>query len=174
MKRIMRLKTRGRQNAKMSTDDLLKCTNVDQFLQILGGHFFFSFPAQDAKGHRADIRFTVSPAQVAMLSMMRERCPEEWFRTQAMFHRAIFSLGSQVMLCVMERENKDVADLKRMCYMLNTLSRSHRVDELEKEFAKLEKKLSRSNLPNLEQYMETFYRCKEGIINFTKPVKDGV
>ena len=106
----------------------------------------YGIPAYDGKGHYVDLRIKVRPLQTDMISAIREKCPDGWYKSQAALCRSIIAVGCKVFLKVLGKEDKQISQWIEVLTGLNEIAKKQRLDEFKREVEDLRGSIVKGNL----------------------------
>jgi len=106
----------------------------EEFWQGVRELMRYGVPAYDQQGHWAEIRMKVRPLQVDMISAVREKMPEGWFKNMASLHRSIMAVGCKVILRLMSMEK---GEWHEILDGLNQMAKKARLEEFKNDMANL-------------------------------------
>ena len=137
---------------KLKTEDIDSldlCGESDEaFWQSLRDLMRYGIPAYDGKGHYVDLRIKVRPLQIDMISAIREKCPEGWYKSQAALCRSIIAIGCKVFLRMFNQEDSKWADVLNG---LNKIAKQQRLDEFKREVELIKDSIVKGALPPQEK-----------------------
>src|SRR5208337_1710229 len=114
----------------------LECMKQDdqEFWQSVRELMRYGVPAYDKQGHSRDFRARVRPLQIDMISAVREKMPEGWFKDQASLNRSILAVGCKVILRLMSMEKGQWHEILNG---LNQMAKKARLEEFKKDMGSL-------------------------------------
>ena len=120
----------------------------EEFHQDMVNLMRFGIPAYDKNGHFADLRFKVRPMQVDLISSIREKCPEGWFKNQASLCRSIMAVGCKVYLKVLGLQG---SEFDRILMGLNSIAKKQRLEEFKRDVESLRADITKGSMPPEEK-----------------------
>ena len=120
----------------------------EEFWQTIRGLMRYGIPAYDGKGHSSDLRIKCRPLQIDMISAIRERCPEGWYKSQAALIRSLIAIGCKVAFKMLSLEDSQWNDV---LLGLNRIAKSHRLEEFRKDTESLKDDIAKGPLPPQEK-----------------------
>ena len=127
----MKLKETQNTSIDLAQEELESMKQADEeFWKGIREMMRYGVPAYDQRGHWAEIRMKVRPLQVDMISAVREKMPEGWFKNMASLHRAIMAVGCKVILRLMSMEKEEWHEILNG---LNQMAKKIRLEEFRKD-----------------------------------------
>ena len=108
----------------------------------------YGVPAYDKRGHWTEIRIRVRPMQVDMIAAVREKVPENWFKTQASLYRSIVAVGCRTLLKFLDMDKGEWNDV---LMGLNQIAKLNRLEDFKQEMAGLKNDLANGPIPAQER-----------------------
>src|SRR5512136_2788420 len=102
----------------------------EEFWEDIRNLMKYGIPAYDGKGHFTELRIKVRPMQMDMISAIRERSPDGWFKSQAALCRAILAVGCKVYLKVLGNEK---SEWHGVLIGLNQIAKRQRLEEFKND-----------------------------------------
>lgn len=132
---------------KLKTEEIefldLTRESDEEFWQSLRDLMRFGVPAYDGKGHYVDLRVKVRPLQIDMISAIREKCPDGWYKSQAALCRSIVAIGCKVFFKMLNQEDSQWVELLNG---LNRIARKQRLEEFKRETEALKDSIVKGDL----------------------------
>src|SRR5512139_2628145 len=126
----------------------LKEQSDEEFWQSLRDLMRYGIPAYDGKGHYVDLRVKVRPLQIDMISAIREKMPDGWYKSQAALVRALIAIGCKVAFKVLKQEDSEWGDVLNG---LNRIAKQHRLDEFKRDTEALKDSIVKGDLKPQEK-----------------------
>ncbi len=120
----------------------------EEFWQSLRDLMRFGVPAYDGKGHFADLRVKVRPLQIDMISAIREKMPDGWFKNQAALIRVLIAIGCKVAFKMLNQKDSEWADILDG---LNKIAKQHRLDEFKRDMEALKDSVIKDSIEPQEK-----------------------
>ncbi len=108
----------------------------------------YGVPAYDKRGHWTEIRIRVRPMQVDMIAAVREKVPENWFKTQASLYRSIIAVGCKTLLKFLDMDKGEWNDV---LMGLNQIAKQTRLQDFKEEMAVLKNDITKGNMSTQEK-----------------------
>ena len=144
----------------------LKCVKAEEaeFWKDVENLFRYGLPQSDAKGHSTEFRFRARPIQGDILSGIREKMPEGWFKSQGSLYRCIMAAGCKCAFRLLGMEKGEWGEILRD---LNTIARRTRIDEFKQEMATLKGSIANGDMPLQEKskIIDLVSRLEQKIVN---------
>ena len=108
----------------------------------------YGVPAYDKRGHWTEIRIRVRPMQVDMIAAVREKVPENWFKTQASLYRSIVAVGCRTLLKFLDMDKGEWNDV---LMGLNQIAKQKRLEEFKEEMTVLKNDIAKGTMSMQEK-----------------------
>lgn len=137
-------------------DSLNLVTEELEFIKLEDNEFWedihslmkYGIPAYDGKGHFMELRIKVRPMQMDMISAIRERSPDGWFKSQAALCRSILAVGAKVYLKVLGKEK---SEWYGVLMGLNQIAKRQRLDEFKNDVESLINDITKGSISPREK-----------------------
>jgi hypothetical protein len=147
-----------------------------EFWVDIRGLMKYGIPAYDGKGHFIELRIKVRPMQMDMISAIRERTPDGWFKSQAALCRSILAVGCKVYLKALGDEK---SKWHGVLMGLNQLAKKQRLDEFRNDVESLITDITKGSMPPHEKVkiIDTITELRDKMFEMEDHVdkgKDGI
>jgi hypothetical protein len=122
--------------------------NDDEFWNSIRELARFGVPAYDKKGHWTEIRVRVRPLQRDMVGAIREKLPDNWYKSQAQLYRSIIAVGCKTFLKLL---NMGEDDWMVVLEGLNKIARQTRMEEFKAEMSILKQDIVNGTMESDEK-----------------------
>lgn len=135
----------------------------DEFWEDIRNLMKYGIPAYDGKGHFVDLRIKVRPMQIDMISAIRERSPDGWFKSQAALCRSILAVGCKVYLKILEKEKSPWHEILNG---LNQIAKKQRLEEFKNDVESLKSDITKGSMPPQEKVkiIDTITKLEEKML----------
>ena len=137
----------------------------EKFWHDVGDFLRYGIPAHDKRGHSSEVRFRVRPVQLDIIGNIREKMPENFFKTQAALYRGLLAVGCKSVLEYLKRHdpNSHIENIDRLIDGLNLISKKARLKELEKDIEGTQHNIVRSSMEDKAKVIDLLDKMKENL-----------
>ena len=128
-----------------------------EFWNSMRDYLHYGVPACDQKGHWMEIRTRVRPIQIDLISHIKEKLPEGWFKNQGSLYRSIIAVGCKSIFKILELDKSEWNDI--LC-QLNLMAKVQRKEEFRQESSLLKAKILNSSVPLKEKNEQINLICR--------------
>ena len=150
----MKIKLTGKsEEQEVESIDLLdlateQMENDEEFWNSIRNLARFGVPAYDKKGHWTEIRVRVRPLQRDMIGAIREKLPDNWYKSQAQLYRSIIAVGCKTFLKLLNMGDDNWLEVLEG---LNKIARQNRMEEFKAEMSTLKQDIVKGTLNSEEK-----------------------
>jgi hypothetical protein len=139
----------------------------EKFWHEVGDFLRYGIPAHDNRGHSSEIRFRVRPVQLDIIGSIREKMPENLFKTHAALYRGLLAVGCKTSLEYLKKYDpvSSIETVDRLIEGLNKISKKERLKELEKDIEGAQHNILRSSMEDKSKIIDLLDRMKENVKN---------
>lgn len=120
----------------------------DEFWGSIRELIRYGVPSYDKNGHWAEIRVRVRPLQLDMISAIKEKMPEGWFKNSASLYRSIVAVGCKTILRTINMERTEWDEILES---LNHIAKKTRKEKFKEEVSSLRSDIAGSAMPTHEK-----------------------
>ncbi len=108
----------------------------------------YGVPAYDKKGHWTEIRIRIRPMQVDLIGAVKEKMPDNWYKSMASFYRSLIAIGCKTALKYLEM---DTGEWNEVLTGLNEIAKKERLQEFKEEVACLRNNIANGTISTEEK-----------------------
>lgn len=122
--------------------------NSENFWKSVQDIARYGIPSCDSKGHFSEVRIRCRPNQTDIIAGIKERIPENWFKSQGALYRSILAVGCKAYFRVLDMEE---SEWNEVLMGLNMIAKRQRCLELRQEVATLKSSIVNGTMDSHEK-----------------------